>query len=156
MSERGLFGSAQGGYVGPVVSIELVRSATRAFPHTEPPDAAVVEAGGRMVLLSGVQSVDSNDQVVGEGDFAAQTRGALRTIGVILADLGGSLSDIARTVIYVRSSADAHLDVVWNAYVEAMGERQPAATLVGVTLLGGGPARLVEIEATAVLPATNG
>jgi enamine deaminase RidA (YjgF/YER057c/UK114 family) len=47
------------------------------------------------------------------------------------------------------------MELVWDAYVEMMGEWQPAATLVGVTLLGGGPARLVEIEATAVLPTTS-
>ena len=69
----------------------------------------------------------------------------------ILVDLGGSLSDIARAVIYVRSDQDDDMSLAWDTYVEVMGEHQRAATLVGVTLLGGGSAMLVEIEATAVL-----
>jgi enamine deaminase RidA (YjgF/YER057c/UK114 family) len=134
-----------------VALIQLFRSPTRAFLSSEPPDAAVVEGSARLVLLSGVQSVDAEDVVIGEGDVAAQVRGALGTIETILVDLGGSLSDVARTVIYVRSAEDRDLDLAWDAYVETMGGRQPAATLVGVTVLGGGPSILIEIEATAAL-----
>ena len=73
-----------------MTSIELFRSPTRGFPLDQPPDAAVVSASGRLVLMSGVQSVDANDAVVGEGDFAAQVHGAMRNIETILMDLGGS------------------------------------------------------------------
>lgn len=135
-----------------MASIEFFRSPTRGYPLTEPPDAAVVEASRRLVLLSGVQSVDADDRVVGEGDFAAQVRGAMLNIENILVDLGGSLSSVARTVIYVRSNEDDDMNLAWSTYVEVIGDPQPAATLVGVTLLGGGSAVLVEIEATAVLP----
>jgi enamine deaminase RidA (YjgF/YER057c/UK114 family) len=131
--------------------MEVFRSPTRGFPLTEPPDAAVIEGPHRLVLLSGVQSVDADDRVVGAGDFAAQVRGAMLNIETILVDLGGSLSSIARAVIYVRSDQDDDMSLAWGSYVEVMGEHQRAATLVGVTLLGGGSAILVEIEATAVL-----
>lgn len=42
----------------------------------------------------------------------------------------------------------------WQAYVEVMGDRQPATTLIGVAMLGAAPGQepLVEIEATAALP----
>lgn len=80
----------------------------------------------------------------------------MRNLELILAELGGSLADLVRTVIYVVSLDDGtHLDHAWEAYVEVMGENQPATTIVGVTRLGRSDTveALVEIEATAALPA---
>jgi len=59
-------------------------------------------------------------------------------------------------VIYVVSLDDGtNLDRAWEAYFEVMGEHQPTTTIVGVTRLGGSDTleAVVEIEATAVLPA---
>jgi hypothetical protein len=42
----------------------------------------------------------------------------------------------------------------WDAYVEVMVDHHPPTTIVGVTLLGGGSAYLIEIEAIAALPGT--
>ena len=80
----------------------------------------------------------------------------MRNLESILVELGGSLVNLVRTVIYVVSLDDGtNLENAWEAYVEVLGEDQPATTIVGVTRLGRSDTleALVEIEATAVLPA---
>jgi len=89
--------------------------------------------------------------ILGPGDAAEQVRVTMRNIELILLEMGGSLSELAKAVIYVRTDNAANMGNAWEAYVEVMGDWQPATTLVGVTELGGGPAPLVEIEVTAVL-----
>jgi len=81
---------------------------------------------------------------------------AIRNLESILAELGGSLANLVRTVIYVVSLDDgSNMDHAWEAYVEVFGESQPTTTIVGVTRLGRSETveALVEVEATAVLPA---
>lgn len=91
--------------------------------------------------------------ILGVGDAGEQVRVTMRNIEAILAELGGSLPDIAKAVIYVITDDDANFGNAWAAYVEVMGDRQPATTLVGVTMLGAEPGQkpLVEIEVTAAL-----
>ena len=115
-----------------------------------------MDGTSRVVWLSGVQAWDEEDAVVRlPGDDAGeQVRVTMRNIESILAELGGSLADLVRTVIYVVSLDDgATMGDAWSAYVEVMGNRQPATTLVGVTMLGHNPGEypVVEIEATAAL-----
>ncbi len=106
--------------------------------------------------LSGVQSWswDENEVILGGGDAGEQVRVTMRNIEAILAELGGSLADIVKAVIYVITDDDeANFGSAWAGYVEVMGDRQPAATLLGVTMLGHEPGQepLVEIEVTAAL-----
>lgn len=104
--------------------------------------------------LSGAQSWDENFTIAGAGDAGEQVRVTMRNIEAILAELGGSLSDIVKAVIYVvTNDAETNMDGAWAAYVEVMGDRQPATTLLGVTMLGHEPGQepLVEIDVTAAL-----
>lgn len=134
------------------------RTPARSREPLLPPDATIVTGSGRTVWLSGVQGWDENGRWEGRTDAREQTLTTMRNIESILAELGGSLSDLVRVVIYAICRDDeANLDQAWDAYVEVMGDRQPSTTIVGVTALGHLPGVevLVEIEGTAVLPSSR-
>lgn len=102
----------------------------------------------RIVYISGQVPLDNDGQLVGEGDFEAQTRQvfenltrALEAANVAWSDvvkLNYFLTDVSRITV-VRSIRDEYVDT----------DRPPASTLVQV----GGlfrPEVMVEIEAVAV------
>lgn len=77
-----------------------------------------------------------------------QARSSLALIEAALVEAGATLDDVVRTVVYVRSMADA--DVVATVHSAAFGVAKPASTIVEVSQLSPAEA-LVEIEVTAVL-----
>lgn len=79
-------------------------------------------------------------------DAYEQARAAMATIEKALADAGGALRHVVRTVVYLREIADA--DLVARAHREVFGEVRPASTLVQVTSMLR-PWQKVEIEAYA-------
>ncbi len=95
---------------------------------------------GPYIAVAGTTGVGS--------DIAAQTRDALRRIGIALQEAGGSLSDVMRTRIYVT---DISLwQEVGAVHAEVFGEIRPVATMVEVSALIS-PDLLVEIEVDAYL-----
>lgn len=107
--------------------------------------ARAVRVGDR-ILVSGTTATGP-DGVVGAGDPAAQTRYILDKIEKAIVQLGGALSDVVRTRVYVRRAAD------WEPVALVHGERfgaiRPANTLVQAGLIG--DEYLVEIEAEAIV-----
>lgn len=79
-------------------------------------------------------------------DAYEQARAALNIIAKALADAGGAVHHVVRTVVYLRDIADA--DLVARAHREIFGEVRPASTLVQVTSMLR-PWQKVEIEAYA-------
>lgn len=79
-------------------------------------------------------------------DAYEQARAALEIIEKALADAGGAIRHVVRTVVYLREIADA--DLVARAHREVFGEVRPASTLVQVTSMLR-PWQKVEIEAYA-------
>ncbi len=107
---------------------------------------------GRVVLLAGQIGWDAQGRFA-EG-LVAQTAQALRNIRTLLAEAGGSPADIARMTWFVTDmqayrTAGAPLGAAWR---DVMGRHYPAMSVVGVASLVE-PDALVEIEATAILPA---
>lgn len=104
---------------------------------------------GDHIYISGTTATDTTGQVVGKGDPAAQTRYIIEKIERALAALGGTLTDVVRTRIYVRHIAD------WEAAARVHGESfahiRPANTLVQAQLVGDD--YLVEMEAEAIVGA---
>jgi enamine deaminase RidA (YjgF/YER057c/UK114 family) len=80
------------------------------------------------------------------GDIGAQTREALRRIGIALNEAGVPLSDVIRTRIYVTDIS--RWREVAMVHAEVFGQIRPAATMVEVAALIA-PELLVEIEADA-------
>ena len=81
-------------------------------------------------------------------DAYDQARAALTIIEKAIADAGGALHHVVRTVVYLREISDA--DLVARAHREVFGEVRPASTLVQVTSMLR-PWQKVEIEAYAKL-----
>jgi len=109
--------------------------------------ARAVRIGDR-ILVSGT-TASGPDGVIGVGDPAAQTRFILDRIEAAIQQLGGALSDVVRTRIYLRNIEQ------WEPVARVHGERfrdiRPANTLVQAGLVGDD--YLVEIEAEAVIGA---
>jgi len=116
------------------------------FPFSQ----AVVEPEGQRVHLTGQVAWNAEGQVVGAGDAKRQTECAIDNIGKILAELGGSLSDIVSlTMYYVRDEdLPAIQSVRSRRFEKATG---PAVTGVKVAALVD-PALLVELTVIAVIP----
>lgn len=101
---------------------------------------------GDRILVAGTTATHGAGELVCPGDVAGQTVYILDKIAAAVAALGGSLSDVVRTRIYLRDVRQ------WEAAARVHGsyfaEIRPANTLVQAALVG---AYEVEIEAEAVL-----
>ena len=101
---------------------------------------------GQHIHVSGTTATHES-QLIGGQDAAAQTHFIIDKIETSISALGGSLSDVLRTRIFVHNLED------WEAVARAHGERfkgiDPANTLVEARLVGEG--YLVEIEAEAIV-----
>jgi enamine deaminase RidA (YjgF/YER057c/UK114 family) len=80
-------------------------------------------------------------------DVYIQTKKSIEKISDALAKLGGALSDVVRTRVFVKSNVN--WQEVAKAHREAFGNVRPASTMIAVEFLD--PAVSVEIEADAVL-----
>jgi enamine deaminase RidA (YjgF/YER057c/UK114 family) len=105
---------------------------------------------GNVVEVAGTTAVDENGKVVGHGDPYLQTRFILVKIEKALIAAGASPEDIVRTRMFVTDIRQ------WEEIGRAHGEYfrgiKPVTTMVEVQALIQ-PELLVEIEATAIIPA---
>lgn len=102
---------------------------------------------GNRILVSGTTATDENGQLVGGDDPAAQMRYAIEKIERAIRALGGELSDVVRTRVFVSNIA--HWEVVAQVHGEFFREIRPVNSLVEARLVG--PHYLVEVEAEAVV-----
>mgnify|MGYP000035251068 CR=1 FL=1 len=109
---------------------------------------------GKLVFIAGQVGVDSNGNLVGKGDAAAQTRQALENIGHVLAAAGAGFSDVVEFTTYVvgRSTVQPFIEARTQIYPGIFpGGDYPTNTLLIVQ----GLVRedlLIEIKAVAALP----
>ena len=111
-------------------------------------------AEGRMIFTGGVIGWDEREQIVAD-DLAGQFRQILGNILAILAEGGAGAEHIVRLTWYITDrqaylSSLPEVGAIWRAF---MGRNYPAMAAVFVSALVEASA-LIEIEATAVLPAT--
>ena len=113
-----------------------------------------VAATGRQVFIAGMIGWDAHG-VFHTDDFAAQARQALEHIVAVLAEAGGEPEHIVRMTWYVTDKREylAAGREVGRAYREVIGAYNAAMSAVEVKALMEDRAK-VEIEATAVIPAT--
>lgn len=103
---------------------------------------------GNTIYVSGTAATDDAGQVVGLNDPHAQTKQALRKIEAALQQLGGAMTDVVRTRMYVTNID--YWEDYGRAHGEFFGDVRPATAMVEVSRLI--DARmLVEIEAEAVV-----
>jgi enamine deaminase RidA (YjgF/YER057c/UK114 family) len=105
-------------------------------------------AAGDFVFVTGCTSIDGAE-VVHAGDAYAQTRQAIANVAAALAKLGGGLTDVVRTRIFVTDIS--RWEEYGRAHGEAFAESMPATSMIEVKGLID-PRMLVEVEAVAYKP----
>jgi enamine deaminase RidA (YjgF/YER057c/UK114 family) len=122
--------------------------------HTNPgySQAAVVTGNVTTVYVGGQNAVDAAGTVVGQGDLRAQTEQVLRNVQLALSDGGAGLEHVIKWNVYIVEGQS--LETGFEAFQRAWGER-PNPPIVTVAFVAGlaHPDFLVEVEATAVVPA---
>ena len=102
------------------------------------------------ICVSGTTATHGSDRCVAPGDAGAQATYILDKISASIAALGGEMSDVVRTRIYVRDATK--WEAVARAHGRVFGDVLPANTLVEVGNLIGDYE--VEIEADAIVSDT--
>ena len=109
----------------------------------------VVEApAGTMVYISGQVPLDAEGQLVGGGDFAAQTRQVFENLTRALEAADATWSDVVKLDYFLRDVGQiGAVRAIRDEYVDTANP--PASTLVEVSSLFS-PDVLVEIQAVAI------
>lgn len=115
---------------------------------------AVQAQPGKLLFVAGQVGVDTEGNLVGEGDVAAQTRQVFENIGNVLAEVGASFSNVVELTTYLvgRDSIQPFISARTELFPTLYpgGDYPPNTLLVVAGLVQ--EAFLVEIKAVAVLP----
>ena len=126
----------------------------QALPKVDFHRQVSVAAGSKLVFMAGQVAWDSDGNLVGDSDLAAQVEQCYLNVGAALAEVGGSFDDVAKVTIYVTDWSVDKMSLVEEGRNRAFAKLRVTSlapgTLIGVAALFT-PAHLVEIEATAVL-----
>ncbi len=105
---------------------------------------------GRLVFISGQVALDINGNMVGVGDFCAQTVQVFENLKAALESVGADFSHVVKLTYYiVEKNALPIVREVRNLYINV--DLPPASTAVYVSELARADF-LLEIEATAAIP----
>lgn len=115
-------------------------------PPVAGPYSPAVRAGD-WIVLAGQVGLDPVSIRLADG-VEDQARQVLANIATVLADCGATLSDVAKTTVFVADMAD--FATVNEVYAEAFGDHRPARTTIQAAALPAGA--LVEIEVWAYVP----
>ena len=109
----------------------------------------VVDAlAGRIIYISGQVPLNTEGELVGEGDFEAQARKVFANLSAALEAAGAGWSDVVKLNYFLTDIGElATVRAIRDEYVDT--ERPPASTLVQVSALFS-PEAMVEIEAVAI------
>lgn len=104
---------------------------------------------GRTLHTAGITARDADGNVVGEGDFCAQTAQCFEVLGQIIAAAGAGWGDVIKYTLFTTDIERFHHETLALRAPFFCGS--PAATLVEVSRLID-PRMLVEIEAVVHVP----
>jgi enamine deaminase RidA (YjgF/YER057c/UK114 family) len=112
---------------------------------------AVLQSGGRLLHIAGQTAWNTERQLVGGNDVAAQARQTLANLKAALAAVGATPANVVRLRTYVVKPDDQTLGKVLPE-IEAFYAGAPPApnTFLGIVSLAM-PDFLIEIEATAAI-----
>lgn len=102
---------------------------------------------GNIIEVSGTTAMDG-DQLIGKGDVYAQTKYIFEKVEKALQQLGGSLTDVVRTRIFVTNIDEWEL--VGKAHGEVFSLIKPVTSMLEVKRLINAD-MLIEIEVTAMI-----
>jgi 2-iminobutanoate/2-iminopropanoate deaminase len=104
---------------------------------------------GDLLFVSGCVPMDTEGNLVGEGDLEAQTRKVMENMEKVLEAGGTGFSNVLKTTVYMTDIKQRKVpDAVRREY---FGGRPPASTILEVTALTA-PGIDIEIEAIAAVP----
>lgn len=111
----------------------------------------LTEAGGRLLFISGQVAWDEMQQIVSD-DLVEQFDRALGNVLAVVAEAGGTPTQIARLIIYVTDKNDykQRMKEIGERYRAHMGKHFPAMVLVEVKSLLEDRAK-IEIEGIALI-----
>lgn len=136
-----------------------------SYQRINPPELApprgwnhgmLAPAGGRILFVAGQTARrDAGEEL--PASFVEQFGRALDNLLAVVRAAGGDAEDVGRLTVFVTDLAayQASLKPLGETYRQRMGRHFPAMSLVAVSGLVD-PGALVEIEATAMLPADAG
>jgi 2-iminobutanoate/2-iminopropanoate deaminase len=102
---------------------------------------------GNAVYTSGQVAMDSDGNIVGEGDMKAQTRRSLENVKSVLEAGGASMEDVVKITVYLTDMS--RLAETHEVRAEFFPDPPPASTGIEVSALAF-PGLLIEIEAIAI------
>jgi enamine deaminase RidA (YjgF/YER057c/UK114 family) len=119
----------------------------RGFNH------GIVTTGGRLLFLAGQDASDENGRII-PGDLPTQFEQVLRNLQAVVHAAGGSMPDIVKLNIFVRSRAEYvdNLKPIGRIFRSYFGDYYPTMALFEVAGFFQEEA-LVELEGIAVLEA---
>jgi len=101
---------------------------------------------GPWIQIAGQTASDSDGNVVGVGDPAAQVEQVFKNLEIAMQSVGGTLADIVKTTVYVVGPEN--MDTIRAARAGRFGDKPPTSTLVVISGLAR-PEFMLEIEAIA-------
>jgi enamine deaminase RidA (YjgF/YER057c/UK114 family) len=110
----------------------------------------MVSKGSSMAFIAGQVAEDSNGNLVGAGDMAAQSRQVFANIGRCLKAGGARPDRVTKLTIFVANYKRDYLPMIEEGRVTLFGAHKPADTLVGVAALSR-PGYMLEVDAVAVI-----
>jgi enamine deaminase RidA (YjgF/YER057c/UK114 family) len=112
--------------------------------------AILLPAGARTLIIGGQNAVDSDGQIVGKGDIAAQTAKALENLQLCLKAAGATIEQLVQVKLYLAGDVD--LRPGFGSWMAVWGNRPNPPTVTAIRVHGlANPDYLIEVEATAVL-----
>jgi len=105
--------------------------------------------GGRTIYIAGQVALDKSGNVVGKGDFAAQTTQVFENLKSALAAGGATFDNLVKVTTFVTDLSQ--MQALRSIRAKYYGKNPPASTLVQITKLASEDL-MIEIEAIAVVP----
>jgi len=121
--------------------------------HTEHAPAAIgpysqgIVANG-FLFTAGQIAIDPATGQVVTGNVAAQTERVMANLAAVLATVGATWKDVAKTTVYLHDMNE--FPIVNEVYGKVLGDARPARSTVQVSALPRGV--LVEIDAVVAIP----
>jgi reactive intermediate/imine deaminase len=110
--------------------------------------AGVEAPAGRTIYVSGQVSMDTEGNVVGEGDIKRQTETVLEHVKTVVEEAGGGMDDIVKVTVFIKDMG--LYDEIHEVRRRYFAEPYPASSMVEVSALID-PRLLIEIEAVAII-----
>lgn len=105
----------------------------------------------KTVYISGQVAVDKNQNLIGDGDLAAQAMQAFQNLETALAAGGATTGDVVRLNIYVKDYKPENAAPVSEALRRYFPQQQlPTSTWLGVQALAK-EGFLIEVDAVAIV-----